>query len=53
MTKHAAPGTLHAAPGTLHESPESDTAMTGTYVGVIVVEVVIVVALWFFGRAFS
>ena len=33
--------------------PESDTPMTATYVRVIAVEVAIVIALWFFGRAFS
>lgn len=35
------------------ERPESDTPMTKTYVGVLVLEVVIVVALWLFQRAFS
>ena len=34
-------------------SPESDTPMTKTYVGVLVLEVVVVVALWLFQRAFS
>ena len=33
--------------------PEGDTAMTATYVGVIVVEAVILVLLWFLGRVFS
>jgi len=32
---------------------ESDTPMTKTYVGVLVLEVVIVIALWWFGRAFA
>jgi len=32
---------------------ESDTQMTATYVRVIVLEAVILVVLWFFGRAFS
>ena len=32
---------------------ERDTPMTGIYVRVLVVEVVIVIALWFFGRMFS
>jgi len=35
------------------ERPESDTPMTKTYVGVIVFEAVIVVALWIFQRIFS
>jgi hypothetical protein len=33
--------------------PESDTPMTKTYVGVLVLEVIIVVALWVFQRAFT
>jgi hypothetical protein len=32
---------------------ERDTPMTATYVYVLIVEAVIVVALWFFGRLFS
>jgi len=32
---------------------ESDTRMTATYVRVMALEAVILVALWFFGRAFS
>jgi hypothetical protein len=32
---------------------ESDTPMTKTYVGVLVLEVLIVVALWVFQRAFT
>jgi hypothetical protein len=32
---------------------DSDTLMTKTYVGVLILEVVIVVALWLFQRAFS
>jgi hypothetical protein len=35
------------------ERPESDTPMTKTYVGVLVLEAVIVAALWFFGRMFA
>ena len=35
------------------ERSESDTPMTKTYVGVLVLEVVIVAALWIFGRAFT
>ena len=33
--------------------PESDTPMTKTYVGVLVLEAVIITALWIFGRAFA
>jgi hypothetical protein len=32
---------------------ESDTQMTATYVRVVALEAVILVALWYFGRAFS
>jgi hypothetical protein len=32
---------------------DRDTPMTKTYVGVLVLEVVIVVALWLFQRAFA
>ena len=35
------------------ERPESDSPMTKTYVGVLILEVVIVVALWVFQRMFS
>ena len=35
------------------ERLESDTPMTKTYVGVLILEVVIVVALWVFQRMFS
>ena len=35
------------------ERPESDSPMTKTYVGVLVLEVLIVVALWVFQRAFT
>jgi hypothetical protein len=35
------------------ERPESDTPMTKTYVGVLVLEAVIIAALWIFGRLFS
>ena len=33
--------------------PERDTNMTSTYVRVVILEAVIVVALWLLGRAFS
>ena len=32
---------------------ESDTPMTRTYIGVLVLEAVIVSALWLLGRAFA
>jgi hypothetical protein len=32
---------------------ERDTPMTKTYVGVLVLEAVIVAALWFFGKVFA
>jgi len=32
---------------------ERDTDMTGTYVRVVILEAVIIVALWLLGRAFS
>jgi hypothetical protein len=32
---------------------ERDTPMTATYVGVLVLEAVIVAALWIFGRLFA
>ena len=35
------------------EDLERDTAMTATYIRVVVVEAAILVALWFLGRAFS
>ncbi len=38
---------------TEREIPESDTPMTKTYVGVLVLEAVIVFALWLVGRMFS
>ena len=33
--------------------PESDTDMTSTYVRVVILEAVIIAALWLLGRAFS
>jgi hypothetical protein len=33
--------------------PESDTAMTATYVRVLILEAAILIALWLFGRIFS
>jgi hypothetical protein len=34
-------------------APEHDTPMTGTYVGVIVVEAAIIALLWILGRVFA
>jgi len=39
---------MSAPPG-----PERDTPMTGTYAAVIVVEALIIVALWMLGRMYS
>ncbi len=39
---------MSASPG-----PERDTAMTGTYVAVIILEAVIILALWMLGRMYS
>jgi hypothetical protein len=39
---------MSASPG-----PERDTPMTGTYVAVIVIEALIIVALWMLGRMYS
>lgn len=36
-----------------HDAPERDTPMTGRYVGVIVLEAIIIVALWALGRLYS
>ena len=33
--------------------PDGDTNMTATYVRVVAVEALIILALWFLGRAFS
>jgi hypothetical protein len=30
-----------------------DTPMTATYIGVVIVEAAVIVALWWFGRMFS
>ena len=37
----------------MDEATEHDSPMTGTYVRVLIVEAVIVVALWIFGTMFS
>ena len=36
-----------------HDAPESDTPMTGRYVAVLILEVVIIAALWALGRMYS
>jgi hypothetical protein len=33
--------------------PERDTRMTGTYIAVLVIEAVIIAALWALGRIYS
>jgi hypothetical protein len=43
----------NAEPGTLNPEPERDTPMTATYVQVLVLEAVIIFALWMFGRMFA
>jgi hypothetical protein len=35
------------------ETDTAETPMTATYVGVMILEAAILVALWVFGRAFS
>ena len=37
----------------MDDATERDTPMTGTYVRVLIVEAVIVIALWIFGAMFS
>jgi hypothetical protein len=37
-----------------HPDPAGhDTPMTATYIGVVIVEAALIVALWWFGRMFS
>jgi hypothetical protein len=49
------PGTpnQNGEPGTLNPEPERDTRMTSTYIQVLVLEAIIIAALWVFGRMFS
>ena len=42
-----------AQPGEPGRHVERDTPMTGIYVRVLILEVAIVVALWYFGTIFS
>jgi hypothetical protein len=39
--------------GQIDDPAERDTPMTGTYARVLIVEAIIIVALWIFGRLFS
>jgi hypothetical protein len=41
------------AAGNPDDGDERDTRMTGVYVAVVVVEALIIAALWAFGRAYS
>jgi hypothetical protein len=50
MNDPALSGVEGAAPS---DRPEGDTDMTSTYVRVVILEAVIIVALWLLGRAFS
>lgn len=40
-------------PGTLNPELDQDTPMTSTYIQVLVLEALIIAALWVFGRAFA
>ncbi len=42
---------MNPEPGT--RNPESDSDLTATYIRVVVVEALIIIALWMLGRAFS
>jgi hypothetical protein len=44
---------VNQEPGTRNQEPESDSPMTSTYIQVLVLEAVIIAALWLFGRMFS
>jgi len=44
---------VKAGPGLGPPDHERDTDMTPTYVRVVILEAAILVALWYFGRAFS
>lgn len=46
------PGSGFDVQGSASSVPERDTDMTVTYVRVVIVEAVILVALWLLGRAF-
>jgi hypothetical protein len=51
MTNDTRSQNQNVEPGTLN--PERDTRMTSTYIQVMVLESVIIAALWVFGRIFS
>ena len=36
-----------------HDAPERDTPMTGRYIAVLILEAVIIAALWALGRIYS
>ena len=40
-------------PGTLNHELDHDTPMTSTYIQVLVLEALIIAALWVFGRMFA
>ena len=40
-------------PGALNPELDHDTPMTSTYIQVLVLEALIIAALWVFGRAFA
>ena len=40
-------------PGTLNPEPGQDSPMTSTYIQVLVLEALIIAALWVFGRMFA
>lgn len=44
---------MNPTPNPASADLERDTAMTGTYVRVVILEAAIVAALWLFARAFS
>ena len=45
--------TPNPEPGTMNPEPGGERPMTSTYVQVLVLEAVIIAALWIFGRMFS
>ena len=43
----------NSEPGTLNPELDRDTPMTSTYIQVLVLEALIIAALWVFGRMFA
>jgi hypothetical protein len=43
----------NSEPGTLNPELDHDTPMTSTYIQVLVLEALIIAALWIFGRTFA